>query len=76
MMLTVIDGNGAGMRPANRHQKILETARHIEQHVRAGHFNVGQSLAQALTPIERAVVTERLFRNGFGEDIVVRVLAP
>ncbi|MBD5802804.1 hypothetical protein AZOA_22340 [Azoarcus sp. Aa7] len=75
-MLTVIDGDGAGARPSNRHKKILETARHIERHVRSGHFSVGQTLAKALTPIERAFVTERMFRNGFGEDIVVRVLAP
>lgn len=75
-MLTVIEGNGAGARPVNRHKKILETAHRIEHHVLAGHFSVGQTLARALTPIERALVTERMFRNGFGEDVVVRVLAP
>ena len=74
-MLTVIEGDGAGARPADRHKKILETAHSIERHVLAGRFGIGQSLAQALTPIERAFVTERMFRHGIREDVVVRVLA-
>lgn len=74
-MLVVINCDGKGERPANRHKAILETARRIQRHVRAGHVDVGQALARTLTPIERALVTEQMFRNGFGEDIVVRVLA-
>lgn len=75
-MFTVIKGDGTSARPCNRHQKIVETARHIEQHARAGRLGIGQTLAKALTPIERAFVTERMFRNGLREEIVVRVLAP
>lgn len=74
-MFTVINCGGTGVRPTNRHKQILETAHRIERHVLAGHFSIGQTLAKSLTPIERALVTERMFRNGFGEDVVVRVLA-
>lgn len=74
-MLQVIEGSGAGERPARRHKAILQTVRRIERHMLDGNLGEGRLLARNLTPIERAFVTERLFRIGFGEDLVVRVLA-
>ena len=73
-MLTVIDGDGIGPRPDHQHKKILETAQQIEQQVLAGHLDTGQSLARTLNPIERAVVTDKMFRDGFDEDLLLQVL--
>ncbi|HJV24864.1 MAG TPA: hypothetical protein VJ673_04215 [Aromatoleum sp.] len=75
-MLTVIDGDGTEPRPQNHHQQLLDTIHEIERLVIAGQLGNGQSLASEFTPIERAFVTERMFRDGFEEEILVKVLVP
>jgi hypothetical protein len=75
-MLTVINGDGAESRPHNRHQHLLETIHEIERLVAAGQLVTGHSLASEFTPIERAFVTERMFRDGFEEELLVKVLVP
>lgn len=75
-MLKVINGDGAETRPSNRHQHLLETIHEIERLVSAGQLGHGQTLASDFSPIERAFVTERMFRDGFEEGILVKILAP
>nr|WP_156822314.1 hypothetical protein [Azoarcus sp. KH32C] len=75
-MFTVINGDGAEPRPENHHQNLLETVHEIERLVVAGQLRTGQSLASEFTPIERAFATEQMFRDGFEEEILVKVLVP
>jgi hypothetical protein len=75
-MFTVIEGDGVEPRPENHHQHLLETVHEIERLVVAGQLGTGQSLANDFTPIERAFATERMFRDGFEEEVLVKVLVP
>lgn len=74
-MLTLIHGDGAGLRPEHHSEAVLATAARIMQHIQKGHIEVAHLLASNLTPIERSVVARRLLNRGIEARIVLRTLS-
>jgi len=74
-MLTVINGDGAGVRPLHHLSDVLATAKRLISYVERGQPEVAHLLAANLTPIERGVVTHRMLERGIQVQTVLRVLS-
>ena len=74
-MLTLINGDGAGVRPQQHLNGVLATATRLISYVEQGKPEVAHLLAANLTPIERALVTGRMLDRGIQVQTVLRVLS-
>ena len=74
-MLTLINGDGAGVRPQHHLNDVLATATRLISYVEQGQPEVAHLLAANLTPIERGVVTNRMLDRGIQVQTVLRVLS-
>lgn len=74
-MLTVIRGDGTGVRPVQHLEALVRTTRAIERTLGRGRIETCRRLARRLTPIELGVVATRMIRDGFDSRTVLQVLS-
>lgn len=74
-MLTVIRGDGAGRRPEQHLETLVQTTRAIERDLGQGRLMTCRRIARSLTPIELGVVATRMLRDGFDSATVLEVLS-
>ncbi|ENO79031.1 hypothetical protein B447_13679 [Thauera sp. 27] len=74
-MLTLINGDGAGVRPQQHLNDVLAMAKRLISYVERSQPEVAHLLAANLTPIERGVVTNRMLDRGIQVQTVLRVLS-
>lgn len=73
-MLKVIQGDGAGVRPAHHFEEVSKTARTVIRHVERGQDWLAAMMARDLSGIERAHVTTCMVRCDIPTDKIENVL--
>ena len=74
-MLTLIPGDGAGLRPAHRFDDVLQEATRLIHYVQKGQIEVAHLLASNFSPLERCVVSRLMINRGIAAQAVLRTLS-
>jgi len=75
IVLTLINGDGAGLRPAHHFNDVLVTTTRLIQYVEKGQLEVAHLLAANFTPLERCVVSRLMINRGIAPQTVLRTLS-
>lgn len=74
-MLTVINDDGAGVRPQHHLNDVLATAKRLIIYVDRSQLEVAHLFAANLAQVERGVVTHRMLDRGIQAQTVLQVLS-